>query len=275
VTTSHVQLITRAARHRERVFAEHVDVLVDAARTVAPEPFVKVARTWRHLADDVVAGGASGDGDRWWLDTSVTFEGAVRVDGLLDPEGGATFMRALAALVPPPVAGDPRPAAARRADALVALAAGTRPRVSLDVHVDVDTLAGRMPADLLGARCEVDGVGPAPPSVVRRLACDARVALVATDGEHPHDVGRVRLVPLALRRALERRDGGCVFPGCDRPPKWCDAHHVIPWVEGGPTTLDNLALLCRSHHTRCHRDGWQLTRGPDGWTATPPERMRC
>ncbi len=92
VTTSHVQLITRAARHRERVFAEHVDVLVDAARTVAPEPFVKVARTWRHLADDVVAGGASGDGDRWWLDTSVTFEGAVRVDGLLDPEGGATFI---------------------------------------------------------------------------------------------------------------------------------------------------------------------------------------
>jgi hypothetical protein len=75
----------------------------------------------------------------------------------------------------------------------------------------------------------------------------------------------------AQRSALAVRDRGGVFPDCERPLAWCDAHHLWHWVDGGPTNLDNLALLCQAHHRAVHEDGWQLTRGPDGrFSATPP-----
>jgi hypothetical protein len=92
----------------------------------------------------------------------------------------------------------------------------------------------------------------------------------------PLDVGRTsRVVSPAQRTALAVRDGGCVFPGCDRPLAWCEAHHLWHWLHGGPTDLDNLALLCRAHHRAVHEGGWQLTRAPDGrLTATPPHRSR-
>ena len=76
----------------------------------------------------------------------------------------------------------------------------------------------------------------------------------------PLDIGRsTRIVPQGLRRALILRDGGCAFPGCDRPPLWCDAHHIDHWADGGPTSLCNTALLCVHHHDRVHRDGWTIT----------------
>jgi hypothetical protein len=93
----------------------------------------------------------------------------------------------------------------------------------------------------------------------------------------PLDVGRMtRVVQPAQRHALVVRDGGCVFPGCDRPPGWCEAHHLIHWLHGGPTDLDNLALLCRAHHRTVHEGGWRLHRGPDGqFAASPPHRRHC
>jgi Domain of unknown function (DUF222)/HNH endonuclease len=90
----------------------------------------------------------------------------------------------------------------------------------------------------------------------------------------PLEVGRTtRVVQPAQRTALAVRDGGCVFPNCDRPLSWCEAHHLWHWLDGGPTDLDNLALLCRTHHRAAHEEGWRLARGPDGQlTATPPHR---
>jgi hypothetical protein len=90
----------------------------------------------------------------------------------------------------------------------------------------------------------------------------------------PLDLGRsTRVISPAQRSALAVRDRGCVFPGCDRPLAWCDAHHLWHWIDGGPTDLANLALLCRAHHRTVHEGGWQLTRGPDGrFSAIPPDR---
>jgi hypothetical protein len=90
------------------------------------------------------------------------------------------------------------------------------------------------------------------------------------------EVGRTtRTVALAQRNALVVRDGGCVFPGCDRPQDWCEAHHLRHWLHGGPTDLANLALLCRAHHRAVHEGGWRLGRDPDGrFTATPPHHRR-
>ena len=81
---------------------------------------------------------------------------------------------------------------------------------------------------------------------VRRLACDAEILPMILGGPSGVlDVGRSqRLVTLALWLALIARDKHCVFPGCRRPPIACDAHHIVHWVDGGPTSLDNLALLC-------------------------------
>jgi hypothetical protein len=93
----------------------------------------------------------------------------------------------------------------------------------------------------------------------------------------PLEVGRAtRVVQPAQRSALAVRDAGCVFPGCDRPLAWCDAHHLWHWIDGGPTDLANLALLCRAHHRTVHEGGWRLIRGPDGrFTASrPPRRPR-
>jgi HNH endonuclease len=92
----------------------------------------------------------------------------------------------------------------------------------------------------------------------------------------PLEVGRTsRVVTAAQRAALVVRDGGCAVAGCQRPPAWCEAHHLVHWLHGGPTDLANLALVCRAHHRAVHEGGWQLTRQPDGrLTAIPPNRKQ-
>ena len=73
--------------------------------------------------------------------------------------------------------------------------------------------------------------------------------------------------------ALVARDGGCIAPGCHRPPEWCEAHHVVPWVLGGRTDIDKLALLCRIHHRHSHEGGWIVARDEHGrYTLRPPGR---
>ncbi len=112
------------------------------------------------------------------------------------------------------------------------------------------------------------------PAAARRIACDAGIIpAVLGSTSQPLDVGRqARLVTGPLRRALVLRDKGCAFPGCDRPPRWCDAHHALHWSNGGPTELSNLVLLCGFHHRLIHHSDWHVTINPkDGLPEfTPP-----
>ncbi|WP_435207487.1 DUF222 domain-containing protein [Micromonospora sp. bgisy143] len=104
------------------------------------------------------------------------------------------------------------------------------------------------------------------PETVRRLACDAAIlpAVLGSNGQIL-DVGRQRrLVTGPLRRALVLRDRGCAFPGCDRPPRWCDAHHIRHWADGGGTSLTNSVLLCGHHHRHVHQGEWRVRLGGDG-----------
>ena len=101
-------------------------------------------------------------------------------------------------------------------------------------------------------------------AAVRRLACDAEIIPVClgTDGE-VLDVGRTsRLVTPALWRALVARDKHCAHPGCTRPPVMCHAHHIVHWADGGPTSLDNLVLVCGEHHRVLHHTPWQVRLNP-------------
>jgi hypothetical protein len=111
-------------------------------------------------------------------------------------------------------------------------------------------------------------------STVDALAC-ANGTQIATTDPHGHilDLGREqRLYTARQRTALAIRDGGCMWPDCDRPPTWCEAHHIHHWAHGGRTDLHLGILLCKHHHLRLHNQGWAI-RYRDGryWLERPPD----
>jgi hypothetical protein len=210
-------------------------------------------------------------------------DGMVVVTARLAPEAGAALLRALDAGVEAlygagrsqPSGGAPEPAdydsaEQRRADALglvaeSALASGLDPgtrgdRYQMVVHVDAEVLAAGGEG---GSSWLADGTGVSA-ETSRRLACDsARVVMRHAADGRVLDVGRrTRAISPGLRRALEHRDGGCRFPGCGL--RWCDAHHVEPWAEGGATSLSNTVLLCRRHHRAVHEEGFSMELAPSG-----------
>ena len=133
-------------------------------------------------------------------------------------------------------------------------------RYQVVVHVDAQVLAD---ADAPG-QSVLEGGARVPAGTSQRLACDAsRVVMrLDADGRITEVGARTRTIPPALRRALQHRDKGCRFPGCGRP--FGEGHHLKHWAHGGPTTLSNLALLCRRHHRAVHEEGYQVERQPDG-----------
>ncbi len=159
-----------------------------------------------------------------------------------------------------------RPArSAHLADGLVELvrrgaAAGGAPGpvadVTLTIPVGHPALVGRRG----GAHVDDQHGQPVHPGALDLLTCDSTItALVVDSLGTPLDLGTtVRFADRNLRRALAARDGGCVFPGCDAPASWTDAHHVIRAVEGGATSLENMASLCRHHHGVVHSSGWSM-----------------
>ena len=276
----HAALIAKTAARvgAEAVRQTEVDLL-QAAATFDPNEFSRVTYRLRDLVDpDGFLQDANRAYERRYLQVSPSLDGVVFIDGRLDPVGGAALQTALNALSRP-TPDDPRKAEQRRADALVelcrrALDTGRLPEVGgqkphLSVTVSAAALAG-----VSGAEAgELAWGGVVPNATVRRLACDASLSVIVLDerGE-PLDSGRAtRTIPPATRRALAARDGGCRFPGCDRPTAWSDGHHVQHWTDGGPTTLANLALLCSFHHHLVHEGGWQIERMEKGeWHTIPP-----
>ena len=177
--------------------------------------------------------------ERRYLHLSDPQHGLVRLDGLLDTEGGAIVRTALDRLMRPDK-DDQRSYGQRQADALVELcrhggpAGKGRAVPHLIVRTTLDTLAGT-PGAPAG---ELDWGGPVPAETVRRLACEAAFTRIVGRGELEAEITRAsRNIPAATRRALDERDRRCLGPSCTRPPAWCDAHHIQFWTDGGPTTL--------------------------------------
>lgn len=109
-------------------------------------------------------------------------------------------------------------------------------------------------------------------AALRQIACDAVIIPAVLGGDSQVlDLGRAtRHWNRAQRRAAALRDRGCVAPGCDRPPAACQLHHSWHWIEGGPTDLDNGALLCPFHHRMVHRQGWNVALAPNGYPHLVP-----
>ena len=139
------------------------------------------------------------------------------------------------------------------------------------VHVDAQVLAD---ADAPGQSVLEEG-GRVSAETSQRLACDASRVVMRHDPDgRVTEVGaRTRSIPPALRRALQHRDRGCRFPGCGLP--FGQGHHIRHWAHGGPTTLSNLALLCRRHHRAVHEEGYGVERQSDGELSfrTPDGRL--
>jgi hypothetical protein len=106
-------------------------------------------------------------------------------------------------------------------------------------------------------------------------ACDSMlIPAVLGDKSEPLNLGHLRrLISAGLRRALYLRDRGCAFPGCHRPPRHCQGHHIRHWADGGPTNLTNLVLMCAHHHRLLHRSGWEVRIAPDGLPEFLPPRF--
>ncbi|XGX78845.1 hypothetical protein LQK93_01640 [Terrabacter sp. BE26] len=215
----------------------------------------------------------------WFTQPNAT--GMVGMRGTLDPEAAAILKAAIDPLsAPTPVtdehgtllARDERTTARRRLDALltivqrgVASAEGivTTDKAKVVVLIDYDTLVDDVPGS--GTTLTGDVLSP---GAVRRMACDAEIIPVILGGDSaPLDIGRSRrLFTRSQRLALTARDKGCSYPGCTVPATWCDAHHVLHWRHGGPTSVSNGALLCQRHHTEVHDRDLTATVTPTGVT---------
>jgi hypothetical protein len=286
IGTGHVEVLARAAGGRRGdVFATAGDGLVDAAiSTRSLRDFEWVARRWERVADDHAERRESEAIDvSYRLHVSATYEGAVRIDGLLDPVGGALVMRALETEPDPADAPRRRTASQRRADALVEMAhahltdpkTGKGSGAEVLVLTDAATLHGGV-AEPVSVVTDIDPIGPVAPESVRRLCCDgvARRVLVDATGE-VLDLGRrTRTVTDAQRRAVVARDRHCRFAGCRRPARSCQVHHLVFWEHGGRSDLENLCLVCWFHHRLVHEGGWRLRRAASEIVTVRPDGSR-
>src|SRR6267378_5154161 len=276
----HVAVLARTAEHvGAAAVRKEEGKLLQAAQTMDPGQFTTVAKNFEHQVD---AAGALAEANRAYqrryFHISEPQDGLVRLDGVLDAEGGATLRTALQRFMKP-VKDDTRNYGQRNADALVELGRqggsgskrdGAGPRPQLIIRASLDTLVG-IPGAPAG---ELEGGGTVPAETVQRYACDSAISRIMGQRELDQELNHAsRTLPASTRRALEARDRHCVFPGCTRPLHWCDGHHLVWWTRGGPTALPNLALLCRPHHRMAHEEGWRLVRHNDGrFSAIPPPR---
>ncbi|MBS2539327.1 DUF222 domain-containing protein [Catenulispora sp. NF23] len=245
-------LIARAVAEGAESLRQHAE---DAAHRVAPATVLNRAR--------------AAEEKRGFFMTPV-LDGYLP-GGFLSTTGGDALLTALDAL-----AGDESGQADKadvlaqaRADALVQIAedrlrSGDLPQR----HSGPTTMTIVMRADaalgLPGAPAARTGRGRAVPAAeAHMLRCEAalRAVLVDGDGEVLWQGRKRRLATRAQYEAMAVRDGGCTTAGCDRPPRECDAHHDVPWAEGGHTDVDQMRLLCRRHHRELHDELWLRQHG--------------
>ncbi|HZB98093.1 MAG TPA: DUF222 domain-containing protein, partial [Candidatus Sulfotelmatobacter sp.] len=247
--------------------------LLEHAKESSVSRFYFLCQSARHAADPQ---GFTADErsayERRWLKLTPGEDGRFFIRGTLDGLGGATVKAALDPLARRGGPEDERSREQRLAGALVELAhhgldhgaspqrAGQRTHIQVTATLETLTRHTGVPAG------EVEPSVPISSKAVERLACDSTITRVLLRSDSAVlDVGRSqRVVPPATRRALEARDRGCRWPGCERSASWTAAHHLVHWSRGGRTDLDNLVLICGRHHWMVHEGGWRLARGENG-----------
>ena len=277
VTNGHATALGRCLKPRTlEAFLRDEAILVERATRLEVDDFQQAIARWIELNDE--DGPDPGDEKPSELYTSPILDGRTRLDGELDLEDSAEYLAELETIydelwhadqnADPTDPNKYRTPAQRRAAAQVEMArrssaAGDRdsdpddpaaprkrgPRKpQLLVIVDVDALEGNPTGE-----AHLDNGVKVPVTTLERWACDSSVGRVVMQGKSvPLDVGTITYTATdGQRRALAARDRSCIVPGCKRKPRWCEAHHVVPWPQG-PTNIKNLVLLCKRHHKMLH-----------------------
>ena len=272
ISDRHAAVIRRTVHHLPvAVRAEHEaaveEFLTAQARVLDPGQLARLAQRLRDTLDP--DGTLTDDADharRRDFTMHTRPDGSGRASIELTPAGVAITQAWLDALSAPVPAADGEPdrrtAGQRRYDAFEdlgrrALRGGELPDcggtpATLLITITLDQLESRAGI----ATTSHGGLISVPEAL--RLAGEADlipVVLGDTGGVLAHGRSR-RVASSGQRLALAARDGGCSFPSCDRPPSWCQSHHIVPWIDGGPTDLDNLTLVCGYHHREFARRGW-------------------
>ena len=272
-----------AASPTARVFDEKR--LLAKARENTVGKFHHICRHLRHAADPKGYTATEADlvENRSLRISTDEDSGAVFLNGVFDSESGAVIRTVLEPLARRSGADDRRPYDRRMADALVDVAwhhldNGLVPqnagqRTHLQVTTSLETLKA-----LDGApAAELEFSLPISAKAVERLACDCSVTRILLGSDSMViDVGRARrVISGPARKALNVRDRGCTWPGCDRPATWSSGHHLVHWIHGGTNEPDNLTLLCYRHHWMVHEGGWQILRSDGGRLVTIPPTVTC
>jgi hypothetical protein len=280
ISYAKVRAVTRVAT------PETEERLLAVARAGTAEHVERIVRSWRRVDRQAERREAIRQHALRGLHVYPDDDGTVVVRGRLSPEAGTLLLRALdaaretlyqraritesAAASVQNVPAETPTMPQQQADALALLAEtalhhGIDPgtsgeRYQVVVHVDAGVLND---PDHPGQSVLEDGARVSA-ETSQRLACDASRVVMREDADgRLVEIGaRTRTIPPALRRALHHRDRGCRFPGC--AVRIGEGHHIRHWARGGPTTLSNLAMLCRLHHRAVHEEGYQLDRDPDG-----------
>ena len=234
--------------------------------------------------------------DQRFLRLSAVGDGMTRLSGLLDPESAAVVVAAYDGATSPR-RGGPRfvdPEASARAEDLLHDDRTTE-QIALDSFVELVRLGTEADSHVLPAhrpavrvliterdlsrragsgRFEGQSV-PISIATVERHVCEAGIVpvLFDTDGQAVNVGREQRRFTQRQRIGLAARDGGCLFPGCDRPPSWCEAHHITPWVQGGKTDIADGVLLCKHHHLLLHNNGWRVQRTGAEYVLIPPRSL--
>ncbi len=258
----------------------------------------RLARYARERRDQLDAAGVSAREEerrgRRHLRLFAQPDGMTKIVGLLDPESAAIVSAAID-VATSPRRGGPRfvdPAGLARAERIVNDPRTTE-QLALDAVVElIDVAVRSRNSGLLGARRAVvrvlvtqrdlaagAGVGfiegqTATISVasVRRLACDGGLQPILFDDDgQALNLGRTqRLHNSRQRSVISARDGGCIEPGCDRPPSWTEVHHITEFSRGGNTDVADGVCLCRYHHMLVHNNDWRITRETGRYWLVPP-----
>lgn len=264
-----------AERHLD-LFAEQEEELVEAFQELSASETAAAMHHWRLRADALDENPPARERPSQ-LHLAATLDGRREIFGHLKAEDAAVVEEALADAIQEPAAGEgQRSPSELRADALVEICRrfladhggppASRNRPCVNIVVDLDDLLRDGPGHM------ADGTWVTP-DVVSWLACDSELhRLVVAGRSSVLDYGRAtRTISPSLWSALVIRDAHCRHPGCDRPPAWCEGHHVVHFSKGGPTRLSNLVMACSRHHHLWHEPGWSLTLDEDAtlWIVTP------
>lgn len=248
-------------------------MLFDVACTLPASQFLNVVRHWKNMVDAV---------RRDDTDEQVAFEsrklffdeladGQYFIHGQFDAIGGMIIKKALEQVTQKlwnqaqTSSHHEYSPSQMRADALVELSQNfvadktqSTPALSADIVIDVvDIVPGSTTADFLKRMIEKQApmVSTHTKNQLKQILCDCELSVPIKLETGQYDLGRkVRTAPVYLKKQLVLETGTCSIKGCVTPAKWCDAHHVKHWVDGGKTSLDNLVLLCRRHHTITHQN---------------------